>query len=85
VTKAPDRLGLRPEPSERESFAKYFSWRLSLGIAEEFRDLILDLSTEHHASGSETLQCGTIGEVPVKISHGEFTDDFLMPNSKIPS
>jgi hypothetical protein len=29
-------------------------------------------------SGSEILEVGSEGEIPVKISRGEFTDDFLI-------
>jgi hypothetical protein len=81
MTKASDRFGLWPEPSGEDSFV----WRLSPSIAQDFRDIILELAEERHASGSETLQYGSIGEVPVKVSHGEFTDDFLLPNSTFPS
>ncbi len=62
-----------------------FDWRLDHELAATFRDRILDLCADENASGSETLECGVLGELPVKISHGEFTDDFLMPDSIIPA
>jgi hypothetical protein len=36
------------------------------------------LTSEDRKSGSEIIEVGSEGEIPVKISRGEFTDDFLV-------
>ena len=36
------------------------------------------LTERDNKSGSETLEIGGEGEIPVKVSRGEFTDDFLV-------
>ena len=39
----------------------------------------IELLTERdNKSGSEILEIGSEGEIPVKVSRGEFTDDFLI-------
>jgi len=39
----------------------------------------IELLTERDTkSGSEILEIGSEGEIPVKVSRGEFTDDFLV-------
>jgi hypothetical protein len=43
-----------------------------------FADRLENLCANGRRSGSEVLACDVIGEIPVKVSHGEFTDDFLV-------
>jgi hypothetical protein len=38
----------------------------------------LNLRQRDTKSGSEILELGSEGEIPVKVSRGEFTDDFLV-------
>jgi hypothetical protein len=57
---------------------KTFSWSLDAGTAEYFAELIDELTAPAMRSGSERLECCRIDEIPVKVSHGEFTDDFLL-------
>jgi hypothetical protein len=55
-----------------------FVWHLDAARATEFAGLVEDLATSARVAGSETLACGTADEVPVKVSRGEYTDDFLL-------
>jgi hypothetical protein len=57
---------------------KTFRWVLSPEDASDFSEIIQTLAEPSRRSGSEVLQCGRIGEIPVKASRGEFTDDFLV-------
>jgi hypothetical protein len=62
-------FGLKPTPQG-------FRWGLNAWQAERIADRI-DLLTPSK-SGSDIIELGIEGEIPVKISHGEFTDDFLV-------
>lgn len=53
-----------------------FRWGLQGWQASVIADSIDKLTTDR--SGSEIFQVGTEGEIAVKVSHGEFTDDFLV-------
>ncbi len=55
-----------------------FSWRLNDWQAARIADRIDLLTPPEAKSGSEILEVGSEGEIPVKISRGEFTDDFLI-------
>jgi hypothetical protein len=46
--------------------------------AERIAERIDILSERDVKSGSEILELGSEGEIPVKVSRGEFTDDFLV-------
>ena len=52
-------------------------WRLSQALASEFARDVCELATSGAAAGSVTLECGSAGEVKVKVSMGEWEDQFL--------
>jgi hypothetical protein len=54
-----------------------FVWRLDAERAGAFADQISQLAVPTRAAGSEMLECTTAEEIPVKVSRGEYTDDFL--------
>jgi hypothetical protein len=54
-----------------------FLWRLDQAHAEAFADQIDQLAQPSRVAGSEILACTTEEEIPVKVSRGEYTDDFL--------
>jgi hypothetical protein len=53
-------------------------WRLNAALAESFADRIDRLAQPARLAGSEILECTTGEEIPVKVSRGEYTDDFLL-------
>jgi len=55
-----------------------FAWQLTAWQAERIAERIEALSRSDIKSGSEILELGSEGEIPVKVSRGEFTDDFLV-------
>jgi hypothetical protein len=64
--------GLRPTPQQG------FQWGLNAWQAERIAERIDRLTAADCKSGSDIIELGIEGELPVKISHGEFTDDFLV-------
>jgi hypothetical protein len=54
-----------------------FVWRLDAAQAGAFADQIEQLAVASRVAGSEILECTTKEEIPVKVSRGEYTDDFL--------
>ncbi len=54
-----------------------FFWRLDQDHARTFADQIDRLAQPSRIAGSEILECTTEEEIPVKVSRGEYTDDFL--------
>jgi hypothetical protein len=54
-----------------------FVWRLDADRALGFADLVDVLAVPGRIAGSEILACGGEDEIPVKVSRGEYTDDFL--------
>jgi hypothetical protein len=54
-----------------------FLWRLDQAHAQAFADQIDSLAQPSRVAGSEILHCTTEEEIPVKVSRGEYTDDFL--------
>jgi hypothetical protein len=52
-------------------------WRVDDGAALVFADQVDDLAAPSRPAGSEILTCATADEIPVKVSRGEYTDDFL--------
>lgn len=55
-----------------------FRWGLNEWQAEKIAERIESLTPAHQTSGSDIIELGVEGEIPVKISLGEFTDDFLV-------
>jgi hypothetical protein len=55
-----------------------FRWGLNAWQAEEIARRIELLAAANNKSGSEIIELGAEDEIPVKISLGEFTDDFLV-------
>jgi len=55
-----------------------FLWRLDAAHAHAFADQIDSLAQPTRLAGSEILACTTEEEIPVKVSRGEYTDDFLL-------
>jgi hypothetical protein len=55
-----------------------FLWRLDAAHAHSFADQIDSLAQPARLAGSEILACTTGEEIPVKVSRGEYTDDFLL-------
>ena len=60
--------------SERDGFR----WALNSWQAEKIAERIELLTPAHQKSGSDIIELGVEGEIPVKVSLGEFTDDFLV-------
>jgi hypothetical protein len=55
-----------------------FRWGLNAWQAGEIANRIELLTPAHNKSGSDIIELGAEDEIPVKISLGEFTDDFLV-------
>ena len=55
-----------------------FRWGLNAWQAEKIAERIEALTPADQKSGSDIIELGVEGEIPVKISLGEFTDDFLV-------
>jgi hypothetical protein len=73
-------LVLAPADDEfgmRETGGK-FIWKLNGWQATRIAERIELLTPADNKSGSEMLEVGSEGEIPVKVSRGEFTDDFLI-------
>ena len=56
-----------------------FIWRIPAELAEAFAERLDDLADPARAAGSEQLDCVTEDGIAVKVSRGEYTDDFLQP------
>jgi hypothetical protein len=52
-------------------------WRVPAEMAEGFAERLEDLADPGRVAGSEQLDCGTEDGIAVKVSRGEYTDDFL--------
>lgn len=55
-----------------------FEWHLNAWQAGQIAERIDVVIAPEHKDGSEIVELGIVGEIPVKISRGEFTDDFLV-------
>jgi hypothetical protein len=55
-----------------------FAWKLTDWQAQRIAERIELLTPADNKSGSEIVEIGSEGEIPVKVSRGEFTDDFLI-------
>jgi hypothetical protein len=76
-------LRLVPAAGEAGEFGMHrdregFRWVLNSWQAEKIAERIDLLTPVHRKSGSDIIELGVEGEIPVKISLGEFTDDFLV-------
>lgn len=54
-----------------------FIWRVPPETAAGFAGRLDDLAEPGRVAGSEELDCGTEDGIAVKVSRGEYTDDFL--------
>jgi hypothetical protein len=75
-----DELVLMPADDEfgMRELGGRFAWRLTAWQAQRVAERIELLTPEDNKSGSEILEIGSEGEIPVKVSRGEFTEDFLI-------
>ncbi|MCP1842775.1 hypothetical protein ACVIHI_004305 [Bradyrhizobium sp. USDA 4524] len=75
-----DALVLAPADDEfgMRDLGGRFAWKLTDWQAERIAERIELLTPENSKSGSEIVEIGSDGEIPVKLSRGEFTDDFLI-------
>jgi len=71
--------GLHRVPDEADRWL----WRLNAAQAAAFADQVEELAVPARVAGSEILQCGTAEDVPVKVSRGEYTDDFLSAGARV--
>jgi hypothetical protein len=65
-------FGLKPDNQNG------FRWGLNAWQAEQIAERIEALTPPDQKSGSDIIELGVDGEIPVKVSRGEFTDDFLV-------
>jgi hypothetical protein len=79
VTASPGAPGIQPVAEA----AGHFLWRLDAAQASAFADQIDQLAVPSRPAGAEILACTTEAEIPVKVSRGEYTDDFLQMPSPI--
>jgi hypothetical protein len=77
VTASPGAPGVQPEKDVPGGFL----WRLDAERAHAFADQVEQLAISSRLAGSEMLACTTGEEIPVKVSRGEYTDDFPSMNS----
>jgi hypothetical protein len=79
---AKSRAGLMLAPGDGEfgmrDIGGRFVWKLNSWQAARIAERIELLTPRDNKSGSEILEVGSEGEIPVKVSRGEFTDDFLI-------
>jgi hypothetical protein len=54
-----------------------FIWRVPQDLAAGFAERLDDLAGPGRVAGSEQLDCSTEDGIAVKVSRGEYTDDFL--------
>jgi hypothetical protein len=71
-------LGRADSVSGMRDLGEKFSWRLNDWQAKRIAERIELLTFKENKSGSEIIEVGSEGEIPVKVSRGEFTDDFLI-------
>lgn len=57
----------------------HFTWMLNAWQAEQIAIRIEALTRPELKSGNDIVELGLEGEIPVKISRGEFTNNFLTP------
>jgi hypothetical protein len=54
-----------------------FIWRVPQDMAAVFADRLDDLADAGRVAGSEDLACSAEDGIAVKVSRGEYTDDFM--------
>jgi hypothetical protein len=77
LTTAGGEAGMRAVPGARPAFI----WTLEPGQAALFADMLADIARPECRSGSVLLEAAP-GEIPVKASFGEYTDDFLLAKTR---
>jgi hypothetical protein len=79
-TMSRNTLSLTPADNEfgMRDLGGRFVWKLTGWQAEQIAERVELLTQRDNKSGSEILEIGSEGEIPVKVSRGEFTDDFLV-------
>ncbi len=70
-------FGARPGLHPAAPGSRSLRWTLTPERAGSFAEAVEALTTQR--SGSAVLDCGVLGEIPVKASIGEYPDDFLRP------
>jgi hypothetical protein len=75
-----DALVLTPADHEfgMRDLGGSFAWKLNGWQAARIAERIERLTPAESKSGSDIIEVGSEGEIPVKVSRGEFTDDFLI-------
>ncbi len=73
LTASPGAPGIQPAADPAS-----FVWRLSAEQALAFAEQVDGLAQPSRLAGSELLECASEEEIPVKVSRGEYTDDFLL-------
>lgn len=66
--------GMRPTDDEKQ-----YQWVLNAWQAGEIAKRVRALTPPELKSGNDIVEMGLEGEIPVKFSRGEFTDNFLTP------
>ena len=64
-------------PGVQQCEAHAFIWRIPQDFAASFAERLDDLADPGRVAGSEHLDCGKEDSIAVKVSRGEYTDDFL--------
>ena len=64
-------------PGVQRCEGRGFIWRVPVAMAAGFAERLDDLAEPGRVAGSEELACGTQDGIAVKVSRGEYTDDFL--------
>ncbi|WP_407180151.1 hypothetical protein [Bradyrhizobium sp. STM 3562] len=76
------RTPLAIVPADREfglrASGQEFAWHLNRWQAQNIAERVDALASPEARSGSDIFEIGSEGEIPVKVSRGEFTDDFLI-------
>ncbi len=79
---AATRADLTLAPADDESGMRDlgggFCWKLNSWQAARIAERIDLLTPPENKSGSDIFEVGSAGEIPVKVTKGEFTDDFLV-------
>ncbi|GHG54880.1 hypothetical protein GCM10012320_26480 [Sinomonas cellulolyticus] len=66
--------GLRPATGDNQ-----FTWMLNAWQAGQIAARVEALTPKELKAGNDIIELGLEGEIPVKVSRGEFTDNFLTP------
>lgn len=73
IALADRKTGISAHPADPDGLL----WQLHPDRAAAFAETVEDLASPGRPAGSEILACGIEEEIPVKISRGEYTEDFL--------